>query len=168
MAGQRSRKLLAATVNGHPLLAEIDEFTPPEVKKVMEEARGGKFIADEIMVGLEKLTYELKVLGPTADLLSAYGLKQGEICQVDVKASEQDKEGNKYALHYSLSGEVVGVKEEGVKMGSKPGVTISGSLTAYKKTENGKTVYDINTATQVINLGQGDIMAEHRRNVGLP
>lgn len=168
MAGQRSRKLLAANINGHPVLAEIDEFTPPEVKKVMEEARGGKFIADEIMVGLEKLTYELKLLGVTADLLSAYGLKSGEVCQIDVKASEQDKEGNSFALHYSLSGEITGAKEENVKMGSKPGVNISGALTAYKKTENGTTVYDINTATQVIDLGKGDIMAEHRRNVGLP
>jgi len=168
MAGQRSRKLLAATVNGHPLLAEIDEFTPPEVKKVMEEARGGKFIADEIMVGIEKLGYEIKLLGATADLLSAYGLKQGDICQVDVKASEQDKDGNKFAIHYSLSGEIVSVKDETVKMGSKPGANISGSLIAYKKTEGGKTVYDINTKTQVIDLGQGDIMAEHRRNVGLP
>lgn len=168
MAGQRSRMLLAAVINGNPVLAEIDEFTPPEVKKVMEDSRGGKFIADEIMVGLEKLTYELKLMGATAELLSAYGLKQGEICQVDVNTSEQDKEGNKFSVKYSLSGEVVGVKEEGVKMGSKPGVTISGSLTAYLKTENGKTAYNINTKTQVIDLGQGDIMAEHRRNVGLP
>ena len=168
MAGQRSRKLLAATVNGHPLLAEIDEFTPPEVKKVMEETRGGKFIADEIMVGLEKLTYEIKLLGATAELLSAYGLQQGEICQVDVKESQQDKDSNKFAIHYSLSGEIVSVKDENVKMGSKPGSTISASLTAYTKKEDGTIIYDINTKTQVINLGQGDIMAEHRRNVGLP
>ena len=167
MSGQRSRKLLAATVNGHPLLAEIDELTPPEVKKVMEETRGGKFISDEIMVGIEKLGYELKLVGATAGLLSAYGLKQGEICQVDVKASEQDKDGNKFAIHYSLSGEIINVKDETVKMGSKPGVTLSGSLTAYKKTENGTILYDINTKTQVINLGQGDIMADHRRNVGI-
>ncbi|MCH9691007.1 MAG: phage major tail tube protein [Gammaproteobacteria bacterium] len=168
MAGQRSRQLLAATVNGHPLLAEIDEFTPPEVKKVMEESRGGKFIADEIMVGLEKLTYELKVLGPTAELLSAYGLNASEVCQVDIKSAEQDTEGRNFAVHYSLSGKIVGVKEEAVKMNGKPGATISGSLTAYKKTENSRTVYDINTATQVINLGRGDIMAAHRRSAGLP
>ena len=168
MAGQRSRKLLGATVNGQPLLAEIEELTPPEVKKIMEEARGGKFITDEIMVGIEKLTYELKIQGASVDLLKAYGLKQGEVCQVDVKSAEQDKQGSNYAIHYSMSGEIVGVKEESVKMGSKPSVTISGSLTAYKKTENGTTLYDINTATQVIDLGSGDIMVEHRRNAGLP
>lgn len=164
---QRARMLLAATINGQPILAELEEFNPPEIKKVMEEVLGGRFIPDELMVGLEKMNYDMKLLGVTATLLSAYGLKPGDVCQVDVKSSEQDGDGRKFKVHYSLSGEITGVKEETVKGKSKPGVTITGSVKAYKKTEDGNIVYDINTKTQVINLGKGDIMAEHRRNVGI-
>lgn len=167
MAEQRSRMVLSGTLNGHPLMAEIEEFTPPEVKKMMEETRGGKFISDEIMVGLEKMSYELKLSGVDIELLSAYGMGSDEVCQLDIKTSEKNKEGDNFAVHYSLSGEVTAVKEETLKMGTKPNVTVSASVTAYKKTENGKTQYDINTKTQVINLGKGDIMAVHRRNVGL-
>ncbi len=167
MAGQRTLKIMAATVNGHPLLAEIEEYTAPMVKKVMESARGGKFIPDEIMVGLEKLNYKLKINGATVSLLNSYGFKEGEICQVDVKCSEQDKEGNTFAIHDSLSGLIISIESEAMKMGAKPTCTIEGTLSAYSKTEDGKTIYNINTKTQVINLGQGDMMAEHRRNVGL-
>ena len=167
MAGQRARKLLAANVNGLPLMAEVEELTPPEIKKMMEESRGGKLMADEIMVGLEKMTFELKISGPNATLLSNYGLRQGDVCQIDVRASEQDKDGEKYAILYSLSCEITAIKEETVKMGSKPMHTLSGTCRAYLKTENGQVIYDINTTTQVIDLGAGDIMQEHRRNVGL-
>ncbi|WP_018691321.1 phage major tail tube protein [Algicola sagamiensis] len=167
MAGQRQRKLLTATVNQYPLMAEVEEFTPPEVKKTMAVARGGKFIPDEVMVGMEKLTYSLKVKGATAGLLAAYGLQQGEVCQVDIKTSEQDKDGQIYAIHYSLSGEITSMKEDVVKMGNQPALTLAGSLMAYLKTENGSVIYDINTKTQKIDLGQGDLMAAHRRNVGL-
>jgi hypothetical protein len=167
MSGQRARMLLGATVNGSPILAELEEFTAPEIKKVMEEVLGGRFIPDEIWVGLEKMGYELKISGPTADLLSAYGLKPGEVCQVDVKSSEVDGDGKTFKVHYSMSGEITGVKEETIKSKSKPGATITASVKVYKKTEDGKTVYDINTKTQVIDLGKGDVMAVHRRNVGI-
>lgn len=167
MAGQTIRKLMAATINGQPLLSEIDEFGPPAISKVMEEARGGQFIAGEVFVGIEKMSWTMKVNGATTDMLTAYGLEQNEICQVDVKTSEQDRDGNTIAIHYSLSGEIVKVDEESVKMGSKPGVTITGSPFAYKKTQNGAVLYDINVKTQVIDLGKGDVMSEHRRNAGL-
>ncbi|WP_163833387.1 phage major tail tube protein [Spartinivicinus ruber] len=168
MAEQRYRTMLSANVNGHPLMAEVEEFTPPELKHKMEDSQGGKFIPDEVWVGLEKLTFELKIAGAGVELLQQYGLKHGEICQVDIKAAERDKDGGKFIIHYSLSGQLTGIKEEAIKMGSKPEVTISGSCIAFKKTENGKTLCDINTRTQKIDLGQGDIFAEDRRGLGLP
>jgi hypothetical protein len=86
---------------------------------------------------------------------------------VDVKSSEVDGDGKTFKVHYSMSGEITGVKEETIKSKSKPGATITASVKVYKKTEDGKTVYDINTKTQVIDLGKGDVMAVHRRNVGI-
>ena len=167
MAGQFARKLLAANVNGQPLLGEMGDFTPPNITKTMESARGGKFIPDEVMVGIEQMEYSLQIFGATAELLQNYGLSADEVCQVDVKEALEDKDGNKSVVHYSLSGEIKTVAEGTVSMGSKPEVTISGSPFAYKKTQDGKILYDINTKTQVIDLGKGDIMAEHRRAVGL-
>uniref|UniRef100_A0A6M3J602 Putative tail tube protein n=1 Tax=viral metagenome TaxID=1070528 RepID=A0A6M3J602_9ZZZZ len=168
MAGQRTRMLMGATVNGYPVMSELEGFTPPDVKKVMEEVQGGRFVPGEIWVGLEKMNYELKIGGLIGALAKAYGLQQGEICQIDVKTSERDEDGKDYAVHYSLSGQLTGIKEDELKGKSKAGLaTLSGTCTAYKKTENGTVLYDINVKTQVIDLGRGDVMASHRRNVGI-
>jgi P2 family phage contractile tail tube protein len=167
MAGQRTRKIMTATIEGNPLLGEVEEYTPPEIKKTMEDSRGGKFVPDEVWVGMEKMNFELKIVGASQSLLAAYGLGEGETCQIDVKTSEEDKDGNKFAIHDSLTGRIINVKEETIKMGEKPTVTITGSPTAYSKTENGTTIYDINTSTQKLNLGNGDLMEAHRRNVGI-
>ncbi len=168
MAGQRALITRQGIVNGQPLVKELDEFTPPEVKKAMQETRGGSFIPGEIMVGLEKMNSSFKVNGATQELLSAYGLSAGELCQVDVKESQQDEDGNKFAIVYSVTGEIISVKDSASKMGEVPNQEFEMAVTAYKKTENGKTIYDIDRNAQILNLGQGDLMAEHRRNVGMP
>ena len=168
MAGQRALITRQGIVNGQPLVKELDEFTPPEIKKAMQETRGGSFIPGEIMVGLEKMNSSFKVNGATQELLSAYGLSAGELCQVDVKESQQDEDGNKFAIVYSVTGEIISVKDSASKMGEVPNQEFEMAVTAYKKTENGKTIYDIDRNAQILNLGQGDLMVEHRRNVGMP
>lgn len=168
MAGQRSRITRQAMINGQPLVKELDEFTPPEVKKTMQETRGGSFIPGEIWVGLEKMNGKWKVKGANQELLAAYGLAAGELCQVDVKESHQDEDGNKFAIVYSLTGEIISVTESASKMGELPDHDMEMAVSAYKKTENGKIIYDIDRNAQILNLGNGDLMAEHRRNVGLP
>ncbi|EGR0992865.1 phage tail protein [Vibrio parahaemolyticus] len=168
MAGQRSRITRQGMINGQPLVKELDEFTPPEVKKAMQETRGGSFIPGEIWVGLEKMNGKWKVKGANQELLSAYGLAAGELCQVDVKESHQDEDGNKFAIVYSLTGEIISVTESASKMGELPDHDMEMAVSAYKKTENGKIIYDIDRNAQILNLGNGDLMAEHRRNVGLP
>ena len=167
MAGQTRQNFLAVVFNGHTFMAEVEEYTPPEVKKIMEETRGGKFIADEMMTGVDKLNFELKLAGATTAALAEYGVNSSDLVQVDVRASDQDADDNVFAVKYEHSAEITSIKEENRKQGQKPTVTITGSVKVYKKTTNGLTNYHINTKTQVIDLGQGDIMAEHRRNVGL-
>ncbi|WP_299492968.1 phage major tail tube protein [uncultured Shewanella sp.] len=167
MAGQRSRITRSALVHGQPLMKELDEFTPPEIKKTMQETRGGSFIPGEIMVGLEKMSSKLKIKGAPQALLAAFGLGEGEVCQIDVKESHQDEDGNKFAVAYSLTGEIITVTESASKMGELPDQELEMSVRAYKKVESGKTIYEINRNAQILNLGNGDLMAEHRRNIGM-
>ena len=167
MSGQRSRMTRAGMINGQPLIKELEEFTPPDIKKVMQETRGGSFIPGQIMVGLEKMTCKFKVKGANQELLSAFGLEADEVCQVDMKESHQDEDGNKFAIIYSLTGEVISVTESASKMGELPDAELEMSVNAYKKTESGKIIYEIDRNAQILNLGKGDLMVEHRRNIGM-
>jgi P2 family phage contractile tail tube protein len=167
MAGQRSRITRQGIVNGQPLVKELDEFNPPEIKKTMQDTRGGSFIPGQIWVGLEKMTCKYKVKGANQELLAAFGLSSGEHCQTDVKESHEDEDGNKFAISYSVTGEIISVTESASKMGELPDVEFEMALVAYKKMENGKVIYDIDRNAQILNLGNGDLMAEHRRNAGM-
>jgi P2 family phage contractile tail tube protein len=167
MAGQRSRITRAGMINGQPLIKELEEFTAPEIKKTMQDVRGGSFIPGQIMVGLEKMTGKFKVKGANQELLAAFGLAAGEVCQVDVKESHQDEDGNKFAIVYSLTGEVISVTESASKMGELPDAELEMAVSAYKKTESGKIIYEIDRNAQILNLGNGDLMVEHRRNIGM-
>ncbi len=168
MSEQRSRMLLDGNLNSNPLLYGVDEFTPPHVELVTEEARGGKFVPEDIIVGLSKLECEIKIPGLSRSLRKSYGASVRSNIELDVKSSEMDAEGNDFAIAEELTGKIVSIKDDPAKMGSKPMATIKMTLVAYKRTENGEICYDINTKTQKVDLGDGDIMEAHRRNVGRP
>lgn len=168
MAGQRSLITRLILINGHQLIKEVEAFTPPNVKKVMQETRGGSFIPSEIMVGLEKMACKFTIKGATKETLEAYGASADDPVQVDIKESLQDEDGNKVAIAYSMTGEINNISDGDSKMGDLPSHDIEMSLIAYEKTENGKTIYNIDRNAQILDLGQGDLLAEHRRNIGMP
>lgn len=168
MPGQRSRITRSCIMGGYPLIKELDEYTAPDIKKVMQDTRGGSFIPGQIMVGLEKMTAKFKLVGASQALLALTGVTAGDVVQIDVKESLQDEDGILFAVWDSLTGEVIACTESTSKMGELPTHDIEMAVNAYKKTENGKTVYNIDRNAQILDLGQGDIMDVHRKAVGLP
>ncbi len=168
MAGQRSLITRLVLINGVQLIKEVESFTPPNVKKVMQETRGGSFIPAEIMVGLEKMACKITIKGATKETLEAYGASADDPVQIDIKESLQDEDGIKIAMKYSITGEINNITDADSKMGELPSTDIEMSVIAYEKTENGKTIYDIDRNAQILDLGQGDLMSEHRSNIGMP
>ena len=63
---------------------------------------------------------------------------------------------------------MIKVETSAVKMKDKPSKTLHIAPIRSKQTENGVIMHDINLRTQYIDLGQGDIMGVHRRNVLMP
>lgn len=168
MAGQRASFVRTVMVNGMPFLQELDEFDPPQPKKEMQDSRGGSFGVRQIMVGLEKMTASFKFKGATQGMLSSYGMTAGELLQITVKESLQDESGEKIAIVYDMSGEITSVKDPTVKGGDLGTHEVEMSTPVYKKTENGKIMYDINlNGAGKIDLGNGDLLAGHRSNVGM-
>lgn len=168
MATERTRMMIAATLNGLPLMAQIEDFEPPNIAKVMEEARGGRFAPEQIMVGLEKLDAKLKVLGAGFPILIVAGVSIGDQVMLDVREAGKDLDGNSYSTWHSLGGEVVALTEDPVKMGQKPTTSLAFAPYRYTRLENAVPVIDINLRTQKINLGAGDIMEDIRRLVLMP
>ena len=87
---------------------------------------------------------------------------------LDVRESGRDKDGGTWSTWYLLAGEIESIEEDNVKMGELPRTTIVMSVYRYQTFENGVPVININTRTQVMDLGAGDLLADARRAVLLP
>lgn len=153
----RVRIRMSAHIEDVPLVNEIVEFTPPKIKPKMA-ANQGAFVASEVAVGLEKLDWKLKVRGELNKLSDALGAYIMGKAQVSVTEKGQTTEGDGYSLVYSLYGPITGVEQDTVKMGDQPTVTISGTCLAFKQTDGGQVIHDINVNTGKTIIGGADLM----------
>ncbi|GAA0752714.1 phage major tail tube protein [Sphingomonas trueperi] len=168
MATERKRMILGGSLNGWPLMHQLEEFTPVNIEKEMEAAQGGRFAPERIMVGLRELECSVTLMGAGYELIIAQGIGAGDTVELDVRESQEDMEGNAFAVWHQVSGEVIGVERPAVKMKEKPQVTLKIAPVRTVMLENGITCHNINLRTQYIDLGNGDIMERHRRNVLMP
>ena len=160
---ERTRRILAATLQGYPLLEEIEEFTPVNVEKAMEGSRGGRFVGRELMVGLENMTASIALTGADSGLFADLNPQEGEDVELYVRESWETEDGAAISVKHEITGTVSKVESQAVKMGEFPKRTVNLSVISTKRTEGDKLIHNINVRTQVVDLGSGDIMEKHRR-----
>ncbi len=164
MSDTRNHRLVRAIINGFPFMGGLEGYTPPAVTKVTEESKGGRFVAGEVVVGLEKLTGEIKLSGATAELLSSHGVEVGEFSEITVLGSSEDADKNKAPLKWEHTCEITSIKSGEVKPG-KFDHTVAFTCRAYKHTDGPQLIYDINVKTQTCVIGGKDLLEQHRANV---
>lgn len=160
---ERQLKIMAATLEGHPLLEEIDSYTAPNVEFATTESRGGRFAARNLKVGLNAMEASIALNGADSALYADLSPVDGEEIELYVRRAMRTESGGAVAVKDWVTGTVRQVEEKESKMGELPQRTVHLDVVAFKRTEDGKTTYDIDVKTQKINLGQGDIMAKFRQ-----
>lgn len=155
----RIRMRLNAIIEGLPLMNEISEFTPPEITYKSADSEGS-FVASEDMVGMEKLSFTLKVRGDKGTLNRAFGPFMMKPGQLNFVERGKTTDGLPYREEHSLYALIKSIKQDTYKMGEKPSCTIEGTCKAYKLTDNGATVHNINTETGKTVVYGVDLMGE--------
>ena len=166
MAENRNIVLSRVLANGYAMQAEIESYSAPEIKKITEAAKGGRFVAGETTVGLEPLKGKLVITGATDALLLTFGVEADSYSQITVLASTQDEQKNKTPLRWEHTCEVTSITGDEIK----PGVmkhTIEFVCRGYTHTDNGKVIHDIDVATQKAVVFGKDLLEQHRKNVEL-
>lgn len=164
MAETRAIVLSRALINGMPLVAEMEDYTPPEITKKMEETKGGRFASSEIMVGLEVMKCKIVTTGATDDMLLTLGIDADSYSEITVLGSSLDEQKNKIPLRWEHTCEVTSIKTEAIKGGVYKH-TLDITCRAFKHMDNGKIIHDIDVATQKAVLFGKDFMEAHRANV---
>ncbi|AMT87578.1 phage tail protein [Pseudomonas moraviensis] len=168
MFTNRVRQAIAATLQGLPLSATVEEFTPPKIEFDMEEMRGGRFIVEEMAKGGKALGAKLTLQGLGAEVLLALGVKLGDDILLNVREAGQDQDGNTWFTYHTVGGQLKSLEETAVKMGEKPKTNLELSCRTYNRLENGVPVIDIDVRTQKFVLNGVDILGDARRAVLMP
>ncbi|MDR6945624.1 P2 family phage contractile tail tube protein [Pseudomonas sp. 2957] len=168
MFTNRVRQAIAATLQGLPLSATVEEFTPPKIEFDMEEMRGGRFMVEEMAKGGKALGAKLTLQGLGAEVLLALGVKLGDDILLNVREAGQDQDGNTWFTYHTVGGQLKSLEETAVKMGEKPKTNLELSCRTYNRLENGVPVIDIDVRTQKFVLNGVDILGDARRAVLMP
>ena len=168
MFTNRVRQAIAATLQGLPLSATVEEFTPPKIDFDMESMTGGRFIVEEMAKSAKALNAKLIVQGVGAEVMLALGVKLGDDILLNVREAGQDQDGNTWFTYHTVGGKLKSLEEAVLKMGEKPRTTLELSCRTYNRLENGVPVIDIDVRTQKFVLNGVDILGDARRAVLMP
>ncbi|MBD0703060.1 phage tail protein [Pseudomonas sp. Fig-3] len=168
MFTNRVRQAIAATLQGLPLSATVEEFTPPKIEFDMEAMVGGRFIAEEMAKSGKVLNATLVLQGAGPEIMLALGVQLGDDILLNVREAGQDQDGNTWFTYHTVGGKLKSLEEAKLKMGDKPTTTLELACRTYNRLENGVPVIDIDVRTQKFVLNGVDILGDARRAVLLP
>ena len=165
MFTNRVRQAIAATLQGLPLSATVEEFTPPTIDFDMEPMSGGRFIAEEMAKSGKVLNATLVLQGAGPEIMLALGVRLGEDILLNVREAGQDQDGKTYFTYHTVGGKLKILTETKMKMGDKPTTALELTCRTYNRIENGIPVVDIDARTQKFMLNGVDILGDARRAV---
>ncbi|EOE3388222.1 phage major tail tube protein [Pseudomonas aeruginosa] len=167
MFTNRVRQLITATLQGLPLMATIEEFEPPKIEMEVEEMRGGRFISEEMAVGMKSLSAKLTLNGIGLPIMTALGVSGGDEVMLTVQEVGVDQDDNEWFAYYICSGKLKVFEEKTLKMKDKPVTILEIMLRSYMRLENGALMTDIDTRTQKVVVNGRDLLKGARRLVAL-
>lgn len=163
MFTNRVRQLLTAFLQGLPLMATVEEFEPPKIDFETEEMRGGRFLAEEMAVGLKALTAKLTLNGIGLPIMTALGVSGGDEVMLTVQEAGEDQDGNEWFTYHIVSGKLKVFEEKTLKMKDKPVTVLEIMVRSYQRLENGIPVIDLDTRTQKVVINGVDQLKGARR-----
>jgi len=168
MFTNRVRQAIAATLQGLPLSATVEEFTPPKIEFDMESMSGGRFIAEEMAKSGKVLNAKLILQGAARNHAWPWACGWGTTILLNVREAGQDQDGKTYFTYHTVGGKLKSLEEAKLKMGEKATTTLELSCRTYNRLENGISVIDIDVRTQKFVLNGVDILGDARRAVLMP
>lgn len=166
MAGQNVRMMQRIVIDGIPVQREITswESTPPKEKT---GELGGSFIDGDIRTGVEKMTAKIVAKGLTPWVLKMVGRKAGSPVTVIVSESWEDEDGVVTAIQEFWTGRIATRERSGGVVGESPEDTLNLSLDESRRLVNGIQEWHVSRKASICDLGDGDLLATHRLNVGM-
>lgn len=166
MAGHNVLMMQKIFIDGIPIQREIISWECPPPKEKSASIAGG-FIEGDQRTGVEKMTSKIVAKGLTSWVLKMVGRKAGRPVTVIVNESWEDEDGVTTAIQEFWTGRIATRERSGGGVGDQPEDTLNFSLDEAKRIVNGIQEWHVSRKASICDLGDGDILAKHRSNVGM-
>lgn len=162
-------KFMNLFAEGNSLLGEIDEVGLPKLGRKTEEYLGGGMLAPvDIDMGLQKPEMELTCGGWLKDAITQFGqAKAGGAMWRFAGSYERDDTGDVMAVEIIAHGRFNEIDRGKAKVGSKSETKLKASLTYYKETVDGVEQVEIDVLNMIYKIRGVDMLAKHRKAIGL-
>lgn len=137
---------------------------PPIKAKTEEHQDGGMDTPEDIILGIEKLEWEVTL----AELseIAATQIGRPDV-PVTLRGSMEDEAGNTKAVVAQLRGPALSADPGEWGEAKKTEFKLGGTANYYRLTIGGREIYEIDTRAGVRRIGGIDQLAQRRRNMGL-
>jgi P2 family phage contractile tail tube protein len=168
MAARDIRKNINLFVDGRGYAGQLEEFTPPALTLVMEEFRAGGMDAPiELEMGMEKLEASFTLKAYDRDVLSLFGVAEGEQVNFTAREALESFDGTTKAVVHNMRGRIRKIDPGTSKPGEAPGLATELALTYYKQTHDGVVIHEIDVENMVRIINGTDRLAGQRAALGV-
>lgn len=141
-------------VDGRGHAGEIEELTPPSLRLLTEEFRGGGMdVAVDVPMGMEKLEASFSLKGYSPEVLKLFGLAPGNSIPLIFRGALEDDDGTVKAVVMTMRGFLREVDPGSWQPGQMAPLRGTVSLRYFKQTIDGELIHEIDAdnMTRVIN-----------------
>lgn len=155
-------------VDGVGHAGEAEEINLPNLAIVMDQFRAGGMDAPiDIDMGMEGLECSFTVGGASLTVLRQFGLAEGRTTPLTARGSLESLTGAKTPVVAVMNGKVKTIEQGAWKGGERAPITVTMGLRYYRYEQAGQVVHEIDVLNMIRIINGVDVMAEHRRNIGL-
>lgn len=167
-AARNVRKNLNLFVDGVGYAGQIAEFNAPKLQLKTEEFRaGGMHGPIELTLGHEKLETDFSLHSYDSDILSQWGVREGNEIQFIAREVLESHDGTVTPVAHYMRGKIKELDPGTSKPGDMPSLKIAMALTYYKLVHGTTTVQEIDVQNMVAFQAGTDVLAPIRAALGL-
>lgn len=150
-------------VDGRGYAGQIDEYVPPVLTLQTEDYRpGGLDSTVPIEMGLEKLETSFSLISYDIDVLTLWGIEQGNEVPFVARGALQSHDGTVKTIVHTMRGKIKQLDRGTWKAGQIIPLKVMMDLTYYKEEHSDEVIHEIDVQNMVRTINGVDALAEIR------
>lgn len=162
-------KNFATFIDGTSYVGEMEEVTPPKLKRKMEAYRGGGMLGEiKSDMGVDGLEMEFTAGGWMREIFKQWGaIKHDAVLIRWAGALQADDQESQQSVEITVRGRHEEIDPGSAKAGDKTQFKVKSTLTYYKLVMDGETLIEIDLVNMIEIVDGVDRAAETRAILGI-